>query len=182
MVPTRVAPFIHGTPEVRQGKAREDNSQVLPSTNWCSGPSVGSPKRRVPRWRRESRVSEFPESHADLLDAPVGILSTVGSTGIPQTTPIWFIHDGGELRSWLSDARQKVKNLLARPEFSFLILDAANPQRYLVVRGRAELEPDTEFALGAKMGDKYGVDLRRMIAEGETRYAITFVPRSIAVR
>ena len=126
-------------------------------------------------------MTDFPESHRDLLDAQVGILSTVGRTGIPQTTVIWFLYDEGELGTWLSDARQKVKNLFERPEFSFFILDLANPQRYLVVRGRAELTPDTDFAYGEKVGKKYGADLRGMLREDETRYKITF-PGRVSVR
>jgi len=126
-------------------------------------------------------MTDFPESHRDLLDAQVGMLSTVGRTGIPQTTAIWFLYDGGELGTWLSDARQKVKNLFERPEFSFFILDLANPQRYLVVRGRAELTPDTDFAYGEKVGKKYGADLRGMLREDETRYKITF-PGRVSVR
>jgi PPOX class probable F420-dependent enzyme len=127
-------------------------------------------------------MTDFPESHRDLLDAPVGILSTVGKSGIPQTTAIWFVYADGELYSWLSDARQKVKNLLERPEFSFFILDTANTQRYLVVRGRAELTPDTDFVAGERLGQKYGADLRGMQREGETRYKVTFRPASVAVR
>lgn len=127
-------------------------------------------------------MSDFPASHADLLDAPVGMLSTVGASGIPQTTAIWFLHDGGELRAWLSDARQKMKNLMARPEFSFFILDTANTQRYLALRGRVELEPDPDCAFGDKIGAKYGVDVRQMLREGETRYVVTFRPTSISVR
>jgi PPOX class probable F420-dependent enzyme len=127
-------------------------------------------------------MSDVPESHRDLLDARVGILSTVGRSGIPQTTAIWFLYDDGEIGSWLSDARQKVKNLLERPEYSFFILDTADPQRYLVVRGRAELTPDTDFAYGAKLGQKYGVDLRTMLRDDETRYKIVFRPISVAVR
>jgi PPOX class probable F420-dependent enzyme len=127
-------------------------------------------------------MTDFPESHRDLLDAPVGILTTIGSSGIPQTTAIWFLYDEGELYSWLSDARQKVKNLLERPEYSFFILDTANPQRYLVVRGRAELTPDTDFVYGERLGQKYGVDLRRMLQEGETRYKVTFLPTKVSVR
>lgn len=126
-------------------------------------------------------MTDFPESHRDLLDAQVGMLSTVGPTGIPQTTAIWFLYDEGELGSWLSDARAKVKNLLQRREFSFFILDLANPQRYLVVRGRAELTPDTDFVYGERVGKKYGADLRGMLREGETRYKITF-PGRVSVR
>jgi PPOX class probable F420-dependent enzyme len=126
-------------------------------------------------------MTDFPESHRDLLEAQVGMLSTVGRTGIPQTTAIWFLYDEGELGTWLSDARQKVKNLFERPEFSFFILDLANPQRYLVVRGRAELAPDTDFVYGERVGKKYGADLRGMLREDETRYKITF-PGRVSIR
>jgi PPOX class probable F420-dependent enzyme len=127
-------------------------------------------------------MSDFPESHRDLLDAKVGILSTVGKTGIPQTTAIWYLYDEGELHSWLSDARQKVKNLLERPEYSFFILDPENPQRYLSLRGRAELKPDVDVEFGDKLGAKYGVDVRGMLRDDETRYVVTFTPISISVR
>ena len=127
-------------------------------------------------------MTDFPESHHDLLQAQTAILSTVGATGIPQTTAIWFLYDEGELPSWLSDARQKVKNLLVRPEFSLFILDLANPARYLVVRGRAELTPDTDCVFGDKMGLKYGHDMRTMLRDDEIRYKVTFSPVSVAVR
>jgi PPOX class probable F420-dependent enzyme len=125
-------------------------------------------------------VSDFPESHHDLLESSTAVLTTIGKSGIPQTTAIWFLYDEGELHSWLSDARQKVQNLLERPEFSLFILDLANPQRYLVVRGRATLTPDNDFA--DKMGPKYGHDMRSMLRDDETRYKVTFNPVSIAVR
>ena len=129
-------------------------------------------------------MSQFPDSHRDLLEAEVGILSTVGDTGIPHTTAVWFLHDDedGELKSWLSDARQKVKNLMKRPEFSFFILDVANPARYLAVRGRTELAPDPDCVFGERVGKKYHVDVRRLLQEGETRYVVTFKPLRIMVR
>lgn len=129
-------------------------------------------------------MSDFPESHRDLLDAPVGMLSTVGDGGIPHTTAIWFLHDeeDGELKGWLSDARQKVRNLQKRPEFSFFVLDLANPDRYLMVRGRAEIAPDPGCVFGDRLGKKYNVDVRRMLREDETRYVVTFKPLKVMVR
>jgi PPOX class probable F420-dependent enzyme len=128
-------------------------------------------------------MTEFPESHKDLLDAQVGIISTVGDTGIPHTTAIWFLYDDrdGQLKTWLSDARQKTRNLRKRPEYSFIILDTQNPQRYLAVRGRAELEPDSDLAFGDRLGKKYGIDARRLVREGETRYTVTFKPQNVQV-
>ena len=115
-------------------------------------------------------MPEIPESHRDLLDAPVGMLSTVGNTGIPHTTAVWFLHDtDGEVKLWLSDARQKMKHLMQRPECSFFILDTANPARYLALRGRAELVPDPDCEVGDRVGAKYGTDVRRMLHEGRER-------------
>jgi PPOX class probable F420-dependent enzyme len=128
-------------------------------------------------------MTNFPESHRDLLDAPVGILSAVGSSGIPHTTAIWFLHDqDGEIKLWLSDARHKMKILMHRPECSFFILDTANPQRYLCLRGRAELTPDNDCVVGDRLGKKYNVDVRGMVREGETRYAVTIRPTKVLVR
>ena len=127
-------------------------------------------------------MTAFPESHHDLLSAKTAILSTVGRSGIPQTTAIWFLYDEGELHAWLSDARQKMKNLLSRPECSLFILDVEDPARYLVVRGRAELTPDDGCVFGDKVGEKYGVDVRSMLRPDEVRYKVTFRPVSVAVR
>ena len=127
-------------------------------------------------------MTAFPDSHHDLLEAKTAILSTIGRSGLPQTTAIWFLYDEGELHSWLSDARQKVKNLLQRPECSLFILDLENPARYLVVRGRAELTPDADCVFGDKLGKKYGVDVRTMLRDDEVRYKVTIRPVSVSVR
>ena len=124
-------------------------------------------------------MTDFPESHRDLLDAPVAVLSTVGSTGIPHSTVVWFLYDEGEVKLWLSSERQKTKNLLERPECSLLILDTANTFRYLSVRGRAELVPDPDLVLGDKFSAKYGVDVRTMMNDTEIRYAITIHPTQV---
>jgi PPOX class probable F420-dependent enzyme len=128
-------------------------------------------------------VPEIPESHRDLLEAPVAILSTVGRTGIPHTTAVWFLYDtDGEVKLWLSDARQKMKNLLERPELSLFILDTANPARYLAFRGRGEFAPDPDCVIGDKFGEKYDSDIRKMLREGETRYTVTVRPIQVMVR
>src|SRR5688572_27542177 len=43
--------------------------------------------------RKHGRTA-VPESHAGLLDAPVGVLTTIGKDGFPQATAVWFIWDG----------------------------------------------------------------------------------------
>ena len=48
---------------------------------------------------------------------------------------------------------------MARPEGTLLILDLANPFRYLEVRGQARIEPDDKGAFAHKLHGKYGADV-----------------------
>lgn len=124
-------------------------------------------------------MTDFPESHKDLLDAPVASLTTIGSNGYPQSTLLWFLHEGGELRTSLSMARQKTRNLLKNPKVSLLIIDYANPQRYLEVRGNAVITPDDDFAFANRLGAKYGADLSTFDPPGTKRVQVTIEPINV---
>jgi PPOX class probable F420-dependent enzyme len=122
-------------------------------------------------------MSTFPESHRDLLESDVAILTTIGRDGYPQVTAVWFLYDDeGTLKLSLNTTRQKVKNLRERPECTLFILDRANPYRTLEVRARAELSPDRDYAFADKVGKKYSADLRTMDRPGESRVVVTLRP------
>ena len=125
------------------------------------------------------RVTAFPQTHADLLDAPFATLGTIDSEGRPQLTEVWFLHDDGELKLWLNDRRAKTRNLRERPVCSVLILDLQNPRRYLEVRGRARLTPDPDRAFAPKLGAKYGMDLTRIDPPGQARFIVIVEPEKI---
>jgi len=119
----------------------------------------------------------FPETHHDLLKSDVAMLATVGRNGYPQVTAIWFLFDDdGMIRLSLNTARQKVKNLQARPECTLFIIDRANPGRTLEVRAHAELTPDPDYVFADRLGHKYGADVRKMDQPGEQRVAVTLRP------
>ena len=124
-------------------------------------------------------MTAFPESHKDLLDAPVAALTTIGSDGYPQSTLLWFLHDAGELRTSLSTARVKTKNLMKRPQMSLLILDYSNPQRYLEVRGNGVLTPDDDYVFANRLGAKYGADISAYDGPGVSRVQLTIEPTNI---
>jgi PPOX class probable F420-dependent enzyme len=127
-----------------------------------------------------SPMTDFPESHHDLLDAQFASLATIGGDGLPQLTELWFLHDEGELKLSLNDARLKTRNLVKRPECSLLLLDLKNPYRYLEVRGRAELVPDDDYAFARKVGAKYGgADLSDHDNPGDKRLIVTVVPANV---
>jgi PPOX class probable F420-dependent enzyme len=123
---------------------------------------------------------EIPESHKDLLSAQVGVLGTVGASGRPQLSATWFLAEGETVQISLNTTRQKVKNLQANPKVSFMIIDPANPYRYVELRGDAEITSDADYAFATKLGAKYGgADLRERDKPGESRVVVTIKPARI---
>jgi PPOX class probable F420-dependent enzyme len=122
-------------------------------------------------------MTQFPESHQDLLNAPVATLATVGKDGYPQVTALWFLFDDdGKIKLSLNTSRQKTKNLQAHPECTLFLLDPANPYRTMEIRARAEITPDADYTFAKKLGAKYGADLSANDRPGETRVVVTLRP------
>jgi PPOX class probable F420-dependent enzyme len=124
-------------------------------------------------------MPEITESHRDLLDTQFATLATVGPDGRPQLSEVWFLAEDGTVKISLNTTRQKTKNLVRHPEATVFILDLANPYRYLEIRGDAEVTPDDDYSFAAKVGAKYGSDLRAHDQPGETRVTVTIRPTRI---
>jgi hypothetical protein len=66
---------------------------------------------------------------------------------------------------------------MKRPQCSLLVLDLANPYRYLEIRGNARIEPDDDYAFAQRVGVKYGgADLHEHDRPGEQRVTVTIEP------
>ena len=122
-------------------------------------------------------MTKVPDSHRDLLDAPVATLATVGADGRPQLSAVWFLADDDTVRVSLNTSRQKTKNLTNNGAATLFILDTANPARYLELRGDATVVADPDYAFADQVGAKFGgVDLRSMDQPGESRVVVTIEP------
>ena len=122
-------------------------------------------------------MATVPDSHRDLLDAPVATLATVGADGRPQVSAVWFLADDDQVRVSLNTSRQKTKNLTKNPAATLFILDTANPARYLELRGDAKVVADPDYVFADQLAGKYGgVDLRNMDQPGESRVVVTIEP------
>jgi PPOX class probable F420-dependent enzyme len=124
-------------------------------------------------------MTEFPESHRDLLQSPVGVLATQGADGYPQVSALWFVMDDGMVKLSLNTTRQKTKNLRRHAECTFFLMDPANPYRTMEIRARAEIDSDTSDEVIAMVEQKYGADVRQNDRPGETRVAVTLHPVKI---
>ena len=84
-----------------------------------------------------------------------GILGTVNPDGSPQTSVIWVGEDGGDLVMSSAAGRRKVRNLERDPRASLTIVDLADIERYIEIRGTATVTEDPGRALAVALGEKY---------------------------
>jgi PPOX class probable F420-dependent enzyme len=126
-------------------------------------------------------VSDVPESHRDLLLAPLtATLTTVDAHDRPQSTAVWyFVDDDGQLKGSITSTRQKYRNLVRSPDCSLFIIDPENPYRTLEIRAEAQLTPDPDKATVRKFAVAYGADESMLVREDEDRYTVTYLPRRV---
>ena len=80
-----------------------------------------------------------PESHADLLEAPIATLATVGRDGRPQTSTVWFL---AETAGSFSPHTDRQKTRTGRRTGVACNPDQANPAPLPEMRGDARIESD----------------------------------------
>jgi PPOX class probable F420-dependent enzyme len=73
----------------------------------------------------------------DLLERPLlAVLSTIMPDGSPQATPLWIDTDDSYIRINSARGRTKDLNMRRDPRVALVIVDDANPYRYVQIRGR----------------------------------------------
>jgi PPOX class probable F420-dependent enzyme len=81
-----------------------------------------------------------PASHRDLLERPVvGVLTTLGPRGAPESRLVWVDEDGGRVRFNTTRDRRSCRDLERDPRASLLLVDPEDTGRFLQVRGTVEL-------------------------------------------
>ena len=119
-----------------------------------------------------------------LLDGKnYAILATINPDGSPQTSVLWVGRDGNDLLFSTVAGRVKHRNMERDPRVSVTVLDSADPENYVELRGRASMTPDVGRALDTRLSWKYdgrdpGEDrpgavrvVVRMVVEKVTGYA-----------
>jgi hypothetical protein len=119
------------------------------------------------------------ELHPLLESTALALVSTLGPDGAPQTTPIWFLFDGGHVRFSVVEGRQKLRNLRRDPRLSVVVVDPARPTYYVELRGTADLAPDPGSALERAVAVKYAGRYVDVEPPGARRFAVTVVVRRV---
>jgi PPOX class probable F420-dependent enzyme len=83
------------------------------------------------------------------------VLATVNSDGSPQTSVMWVGRDGGDLLFSTVAGRVKHRNMVRDPRVSVTVIDAADPENYVELRGRVSMTPDDGRRVDTALSWKY---------------------------
>jgi len=128
-------------------------------------------------------VSQFepalglPTEFVDLWSSPASAtVTTLSSSGAPQTTATWFLVDDGTFKCSWEPTKQKVRNLVRDPRCTVMLLDPTDPLRSLEIRAVATIKDDTELAFRRRVGARYGFPVAD---DSPPHVVVTFTPEQI---
>ena len=83
------------------------------------------------------------------------ILATINPDGSPQTSVLWVGRDGNDLLFSTVAGRVKHRNMERDPRVSVTVLDSADPENYVELRGRVSMTPDVGRRVDTELSWKY---------------------------
>lgn len=91
-----------------------------------------------------------------LLDGPnYAVLATINADGSPQTSAMWVGRDGDDLLMSTVEGRVKHRNMVRDPRVSVTVLDSADPEIYVELRGSVTMTPDIGRKVDTGLSWKY---------------------------
>jgi PPOX class probable F420-dependent enzyme len=79
----------------------------------------------------------------------------VNPDGSPQTSVVWVGRDGDDLLFSTVEGRVKHRNMLRDPRVSVTVIDSADPENYVELRGRVSMTPDVGRRVDTQLSWKY---------------------------
>ena len=84
------------------------------------------------------------------------VLATANPDGSPQTSVIWIGRDDNGVLFTTVAGRVKHRNMVRDPRVSITVIDSADPETYVELRGRVEsITPDVGRQMDTKLSWKY---------------------------
>jgi PPOX class probable F420-dependent enzyme len=91
-----------------------------------------------------------------LLDGKnYAVLATINPDGSPHTSVMWVGRDGSDLLFSTVEGRVKHRNMRSDPRVSVTVIDSADPENYVELRGRVSMTPDVGRQLDTRLSWKY---------------------------
>jgi PPOX class probable F420-dependent enzyme len=99
---------------------------------------------------------QLSKSAAALLDGRnYAVLATLNPDGSPQTSVMWVARDGSDVLFSTVEGRRKHRNMLRDPRVSVSVIDSADPENYVELRGRVSMTPDVGRRFDTQLSWKY---------------------------
>lgn len=96
------------------------------------------------------------ETARTLIDGKnYAVLATINADGSPQTSVMWVGRDGGDLLFSTVQGRVKHRNMLRDPRVSVTVIDSADPENYVELRGLVSMTPDAGRRVDTRLSWKY---------------------------
>jgi PPOX class probable F420-dependent enzyme len=83
------------------------------------------------------------------------VLATVNADGSPQTSAMWVGRDGDDLLMSTVEGRVKHRNMVRDPRVSVTVIDSADPENYVELRGTVSMTPDIGRRVDTQLSWKY---------------------------
>jgi PPOX class probable F420-dependent enzyme len=83
------------------------------------------------------------------------VLATINPDGSPQTSVMWVGRDGNDLLFSTVEGRVKHRNMQRDPRVSVTVIDSADPEYYVELRGRVSMTLDVGRRLDIQLSWKY---------------------------
>ena len=130
----------------------------------------------------ETDSAPISEHVRELLEGtPIAFMTTIRPDGRMSTNPVSVLFDGTRVRVSTVRSRKKVRNLVADDRVTLCIVQPGNLNRYVEIRGRAVVEPDTDRAFINEIARAYmGVDEYPFDAPGDERVVVTVIPEQVS--
>ena len=127
-------------------------------------------------------TADIPDRARPLLEGrPIAFMTTMRPDGRMSTNPVAIVYDGTTLKISTTTSRRKYRNLQADDRITVCAVQPGNLNRYVEIRGRAVLEPDSDRTFVDAMAKQYmDVDHYPFDQPGDERVVITIVPDSVS--
>jgi PPOX class probable F420-dependent enzyme len=99
---------------------------------------------------------QLSEAAIGLIDGRnYAVLATVNADGSPQTSVMWVGRDGSDLLFSTVEGRVKHRNMVRDPRVSMTVIDSADPENYVELRGVVSMTPDVGRRFDTELSWKY---------------------------
>ena len=83
------------------------------------------------------------------------VLATLNPDGSPHTSAMWVGRVGDDVVMSTVEGRRKHRNMVRDPRISLTIIDSADGENYVELRGRVTITPDVGLIVDNRLSWKY---------------------------